>query len=215
MNNTAKTIVVIIALAIVAIVAANSLYINPVGRLTPCDSPSVVFSEFNEENNSGIYTTELLELTSEGNCGSRWQNIFIQLRDVEGQITNFSDNGRNLIVSYEGNANVSYEGNTTLISDHAIDIASRISNDTNGEIYPIRIIDNMTINDEDFITERYYDYDSDSMINTTYLSPKLSVGDKIMVYGSGSEANGPAREGWSLIIKHDYTLVTLSEINIS
>ena len=29
---------------------------------------------------------------------------------------------------------------------------------------------------------------------------RMSVGDTIMIYGSGDEANGPAKQGWSLRI---------------
>ena len=31
---------------------------------------------------------------------------------------------------------------------------------------------------------------------------KMSVGDTIMVYGSGNEADGPAKQGWSLRIMY-------------
>jgi len=40
---------------------------------------------------------------------------------------------------------------------------------------------------------------------------KLSVEDKIMVYGSGSEASGPANEGWVLRIIHEITGYSLTE----
>jgi len=37
----------------------------------------------------------------------------------------------------------------------------------------------------------------------------------MIVYGSGSEADGIAREGWSLRIKFEITGETLSEIKIA
>ena len=43
----------------------------------------------------------------------------------------------------------------------------------------------------------------------------LSVGDKIKIYGSGSEADGPAKEGWLLRIKYDPTGESVGEIKIS
>ena len=33
----------------------------------------------------------------------------------------------------------------------------------------------------------------------------VSKGDKIMVYGSGSEADGPASEGWKIKLKYTWT----------
>ncbi len=212
MNNTIKAISALVIIALIAVIMNFIVWTTPTGiQLRDCEVDgeplSPAFSEFKQENNSGIYTTELLEFTNESTCDSKWKNFYIQLVDLEGKVTNFSDSGSNLVVSYEGN--------TTLVSDHYMDIASRISNDTNGSNYPIRILDNITSNGEEYITERHYDYDSDSMINTTYLHPKLSVGDKIRVYGSGSEADGPAGEGWLLRIIDQYDVTTISEIKIA
>ena len=214
MNNIMKGISALVIIALIAVIMSSILspFSTPMGfQLRDCEVDgeplSPAFSEFKQENNSGIYTTELLEFTNESTCTSKWENFYIHLVDLEGKVTNFSDSGRNLIASYEGN--------TTLVGDYYMDIASRFSNDTNGSNYPIRILDNITSNGEEYITERHYDYDSDSMINTTYLHPKLSVGDKIRVYGSGSEADGPAGEGWLLRIIDRYDGTTISEIKIA
>ena len=212
MNNIMKAISALVILASIVLIMNSMVYSSPLGfQLRDCEVDgkplSPAFSEFKQENNSGIYTTELLEFTNESTCDSKWENFYIHLVDLEGKVTNFSDSGRNLVASYEGN--------TTLVGEHYMDIASRISNDTNGSNYPIRILDNITSNGEEYITERHYDYDSDSMINTTYLHPKLSVGDKIRVYGSGSEADGPAGEGWLLRIIDQYDRTTISEIKIA
>ena len=48
----------------------------------------------------------------------------------------------------------------------------------------------------------------------------FSVGDKIKIYGSGSDADGPAREGWDLKIRYENAQITdagetVSEIKIA
>ena len=57
------------------------------------------------------------------------------------------------------------------------------------------------------------DYNQSSKYPRYWLT--FSVGDKIKIYGSGSDADGPAREGLSLRIKYDLTGETVSEIKIS
>ena len=67
-----------------------------------------------------------------------------------------------------------------------MDFSAEIAND-NGTEFPIHFENQM---DNDF--EKY----SESR-DELY----LSVGDKIKVYGSGSEANGPAESDWTVRIK--------------
>ena len=80
MNNTMKVAGVVGALLLIVLFVYASLFAwhHPSGNLSPCDKPSVVFSEFKEENNSGIYTTEVLEV-SEESCGSRWEDFYLYL----------------------------------------------------------------------------------------------------------------------------------------
>ena len=44
--------------------------------------------------------------------------------------------------------------------------------------------------------------DSNNKTKGNDKSMKMSVGDTIMVYGSGDEADGPAKQGWSLRIMY-------------
>ena len=167
---------------------------------------TIVLSEFKEENNSGIYTTEILEY-EKTDCSNAWKNKYIYLLDAEGVAHGDEDldngsygwfNGGKFIANYGGE------------NPNNINMTSNIANDTNGTKYPLRIINNMSGEPyESYIVasewrEGSYDY-----------GLKLSVGDKIIVYGSGSEADGIAREGWSLRIKYEITGETLSEIKIA
>ena len=168
--------------------------------LTPCDKPTIVFSEFKEEDNSGIYTTEILEY-EKSECSNAWRNMYIYLLDAEGVAHGDEGgewfNGGKFIANYEGE------------NPNNINMTSNIANDTNGTKYPLRIINNMS-------GEPYESYFLGHNWQNSYdYGLKLSVGDKIIVYGSGSEADGIAREGWSLRIKYDLTGETLSEIKIA
>ena len=96
--------------------------------------------------------------------------------DYQG-LTNFSENLWNLQDNYAGN-----------ISE-TVDLSAEIAND-NGTEFPIHFENQI---DNDF--EKY----GDGKLGEDELY--LSVGDKIKVYGSGSEADGPAGSEWSVRIK--------------
>lgn len=208
MNNTMKVAGLVGALLLIVLFVYASLFAwhHPIGNLSPCDEPSVVFSEFKEENNTGIYTTEIIEYEKTENCTNAWKNMYVYLVDIEGVAHGDEDldngshgwfNGGKFVANYEGE------------NPYNINMTSNIANDTNGTKYPLRIINNMSGEPyESYIFAgpnwRSYDY-----------GLKLSVGDKIIVYGSGSEADGIAREGWSLRIKYEPTGETLSEIKIA
>ena len=165
-----------------------------------CEAPTITFSELKQENDNGIYVTEVLEMEDEKSCGSRWEDFYLYLMNDE-DLTYYDAIGVNIIDNYSGNntfhwtqEELSFERNRS----------AQISND-NGTVFPIHIQNEMTGDRETY--------------NHSSRSPKhwltLSVGDKIKIYGSGSEADGLAREGWSLKIKYDPTGETLSEIKIS
>ena len=210
MNNIIKAIsaLVIIALITLIVLTVPGILYGGTTPLGGCSgAPSVVLSEFKEENNSGIYTTEILEY-EKTDCSNAWKNMYIYLLDAEGVVHGDEDpddfrdegwfDGGKFIANYEGE------------NPNNINMTSNIANDTNGTKYPLRIINNMSGEPyESYIVasewrEGSYDY-----------GLKLSVGDKIIVYGSGSEADGIAREGWSLRIKYEITGETLSEIKIA
>jgi len=195
MNNRMKVAGVVATLLLILLFVYASLFAwhHPIGNLTPCETPTIIFSEFKEEDNSGIYTTEILEYET-GDCSNSWRDVYLYLLDAEGY-THYEDTGI-LIANYEG-------GNP-----RNINITSKITND-NGTNYPIRIINNMS-----GAPYEYYNYNANSTYGTDFMV-KMSVGDKIMVYGSGSDADGPAREGWSLRIKWGITGDTVGEMKIS
>ena len=206
MNNTIKSAVVVGTLLLLVLFVYASLFAwhHPIGNLEPCDPPTIVFSEFKEEDNSGIYTTEVLEIdVKEQPCqsgSSGWRYFYLYLIDDE-DLTYYDAIGANIIDNYSGNntfhwtqEELSFERN----------LSAQISND-NGTVYPIHIQNEMTGDRETY--------------NHSARHPKdwltVSVGDKIKIYGSGSEADGPAKEGWSLRIKWDITGDTVGEIKIS
>ena len=187
MNNTMKVAGVVGALLLIVLFVYASLFAwhHPSGNLSPCDTPSVVFSEFKEENNSGIYTTEILEYeTAEPEkCPNNipWGHFPLYLLDNQGNIYH---------ETWYPFAN--YEGG----NQFHINLTSDIVNDTEGAEYPVRIMNKMS-----GPSESYSDYFNKSRGYDRGM--KMSVGDTIMVYGSGNEADGPAKQGWSLRIMYE------------
>ena len=204
MNNIIKAISALVIIALIVLIVPGILYTGTTPLAGCSGAPSVVLSEFKEENNSGIYTTEILEY-EKTDCSNAWKNMYIYLLDAEGVAHGDEDldngsygwfNGGKFIANYGGE------------NPNNINMTSNIANDTNGTKYPLRIINNMS-------GEPYESYISEWREGSYDYGLKLSVGDKIIVYGSGSEADGIAREGWSLTIKYDITGETLSEIKIA
>ena len=174
-----------------------------------CEAPTITFSELKQENDNGIYVTEVLEIEDEGSCnpryGLRWAYIDLSLMNDE-DLTYYEATGVNIIDNYSGNntfhwtqEELSFERN----------LSAQISND-NGTEFPIHIQNEMTGDSEDYNVTG----DGNNIQYPRY-SLTISVGDKIKIYGSGSETDGPAREGWSLRIKFNITGDTVGEIKIS
>ena len=134
---------------------------------------------------------------------SKEVNQVVRLLDLidDEDLTYYDAIGMDIIDNYSGN-NTFYWTQEELSFER--NLSAQISND-NGTVFPIHIQNEMTGDRETY--------------NHSSWSPRhwltLSVGDKIKIYGSGSEADGLAREGWSLKIKYDPTGETLSEIKIS
>jgi hypothetical protein len=174
----------------------------PIGYTDPCDTPTITFSELKQENDNGIYVTEVLEIESEESCGLRWGQFYLYLIDDE-DLTYYDAIGVDIIDNYSGNntfhwtqEELSFERN----------LSAQISND-NGTEFPIHIQNEMTGDRED--------YNHSAIPGGPRHWLTLSVGDKIKIYGSGSEADGPAKEGWLLRIKYDPTGESVGEIKIS
>ena len=188
MNSTIKWSLAIVGILGFTILYSSFAYVYPVGvmdEIDSCDKPTVVFSEFKEENNTGIYTTEILEYeTAEPEkCPNNipWGHFPLYLLDNQGNI--FHETWYPF-ANYEG-------GN-----QFHINLTSDIVNDTEGAEYPVRIMNKMS-----GPSESYSDYMNKSRGYDRGM--KMSVGDTIMVYGSGNEADGPAKQGWSLRIMYE------------
>ena len=179
-----KTLDKIVALVVVSILVVGYLIVNYAWvsscPLTPSGlNVQYTFSEFEEVDDTGIYVSEVLEMDRGviDQCSSDNKltitSLDIYLMDNQG-LTNFEGNLGSLQDNYAGN------------NSKRVDSSVEIAND-NGTEFPIHFENQM---DNDF--EKYGE-SRDELY--------LSVGDKIKVYGSGSEANGPAENGWSIRIK--------------
>jgi len=183
--NTFKSIAAIIIVIVVGFLAVAVNY----SWVSGCDlsgrGPNVhyTFSEFEEINGTGIYVSEVLKM-NRGEMDKCSTDNKIQLVEIELYLfdnrgfTNFTEKLSSLQDNYAGN----YE--------EKVDLSAEIAND-NGTEFPIHFENQM---DNDF--EKYGE-SSDLRHDELY----LSVGDKIKVYGSGSEANGPAENDWAVRIK--------------
>ena len=143
------------------------------------------FSEFEEINGTGVYVSEVLQMNrgKMDQCSNdnkiAIRSLDIYLMDNQG-LTNFTGNLWSLQDNYAGNI------------EEKVNFSTEIRND-NGTLTPIHFENQM---DNDFET---YGESSDFRDNDDELY--LSIGDKIKVYGSCSEANGPAESDWTVRIK--------------
>ena len=213
MNKAIKVVSVVAGLLLIMlfVYATLSAWQHPLQFIdhSSC-AATITFSELKQENDNGIYVTEVLEIEDEGSCnlqyGLRWTYIDLFLMNDE-DLTYYEATGVNIIDNYSGNntfhwtqEELSFERN----------LSAQISND-NGTEFPIHIQNEMTGDSEDYNVTG----DGNNIQYPRY-SLTISVGDKIKIYGSGSDADGPAREGWSLRISHGtIDRETISEIKIA
>ena len=184
--STIKNVAVFFVIVLILLVSAGVWYAWQGEPLCPLvgSPPNVqyTFSEFEESNGTGVYVSEVLEMDRGEmyQCSSdnkvRLSSLEIYLMDNEG-FTNSTWDLWSLQDNYAGNI------------EETVNLSSEIAND-NGTIYPIHFENQM---DNDF--EKYGD--GEPFGDRRY----LSIGDKIKVYGSGSEANGPAESDWTVRIK--------------
>jgi len=163
-------------------------------------TPKITFSEFEQENGTGIYVTKVLEVNGEGYCSLRWDHWSLYLIDDEDLTYHHVIGGSEIIDNYSGNNTLHWTEEELSFERNR---SAKISND-NGTEFPIHIQNEMT--------GPYEDYNRTNTYPRQCLS--LSEGDKIKIYGSGSEADGPAKEGWLLRIEYDPTGEIVSKIII-
>jgi len=185
--STIKNVAVFFVIVLILLVSAGVWYAwqggpgCPLVGISPFASVQYTFSEFEEINGTGIYVSEVLEMDQDevNECFDNKVSLsvlWIELIDNEG-VTNFIELSKRLQDNYAGNI------------EEKVNLAKKVAND-NGTEFPIHFENQM---DNDF--EKYGD--GEPFGDILY----LSIGDKIKVYGSGSEANGPAENGWSLQIR--------------
>ena len=151
------------------------------------------FSEFEEVDGTGIYVSEVLEMNrgEMDQCSAdnklTIKSLDIYLMDNQGLTAWPPSDVTETLWSLQDN----YAGNW----EEKVNWSTEIAND-NGTEFPIHFENQM---DNDF--EKYGE--SAPTWQEVFREDELylSVGDKIKVYGSGSEANGPAESDWSIIIK--------------
>ncbi len=155
--------------------------------------PHLELTEFEEVNQSGVYTTEVIDAYETtcssgdyGKGGVRVATIELILRDGNGEIV-FNVRAPEIDMNYSGN-NETWQNHS-----------SNVSKD-NGTIFPVHFNNKI---DESLGEE--YDYYNDSREYILHKKIYLSEGDEFRVYGSGSEADGPAEKGWSLHVHHTMT----------
>ena len=175
--STFKNVAVFFVIVLILLVSAGVWYAWQGEPLCPLVGrpPNVqyTFSEFEESNGTGVYVSEVLEM-DRGEMYQCSSDNKVRLSSLEIYLmdnegfTNSTWDLWSLQDNYAGNI------------EETVNLSSEIAND-NGTIYPIHFENQM---DNDFEKYNYELY--------------LSVGDKIKVYGSGSEADGPAENGWSV-----------------
>ena len=173
-----KTLDKIVALIVVSILVVGYLIVNYAWVSScPLTPPGLnvqyTFSEFEESNGTGVYVSEVLEM-DRGEMYQCSSDNKVRLSSLEIYLMDnegFTNSTWDLW-SLQDN----YAGNNSKRVDSSVEIAN-----DNGTEFPIHFENQM---DNDFEKYNYELY--------------LSVGDKIKVYGSGSEADGPAENGWSV-----------------
>ena len=176
-----KTLDKIVALIVVSILVVGYLIVNYAWVSScPLTPPGLnvqyTFSEFEEVDDTGIYVSEVLEM-DRGEMYQCSSDNKVRLSSLEIYLMDnegFTNSTWDLW-SLQDN----YAGNNSKRVDSSVEIAN-----DNGTEFPIHFENQM---DNDFEKYNYELY--------------LSVGDKIKVYGSGSEAKGPAENGWYIRIE--------------
>ena len=130
-----------------------------------------IFSDFEEINGTGVYVSEVIGMEPSDNGEGDQCPSNKKVRLNEVDI---------YLVDNQGLTN--FTGNLWSLQNNSTEIAN-----DNGTEFPIHFENQM---DNDF--EKYGE-SRDELY--------LSIGDKIKVYGSGSEANCPAESDWSIRIK--------------
>ena len=194
-----KSVALVIAfIAILGLIIAAVYYAwmsSPIcgGAYSPPSSSYLYESEFVEVNGTGLYTMELAAGPNPADYDDHCDpelitttEIIVHLVDLEGN-THFQHSLYQLDVSFSGDECDSD------FKDNMVNQSSNVSKD-NGTLFPVHFVNSI----DNSLGENYSD--GPACISKSY----LSKGDKIVVYGSGSEADGPASGGWKLRLTFVY-----------
>ena len=188
MNKAIKAVSVVAGLLLIMlfVYAVLSPWNQGPAGYSSC-AATITFSELKQENDNGIYVTEVLEMEDEESCGSRWDDFYLYLMDDE-DLTYYDAIGVNIIDNYSGNntfhwtqEELSFERN----------LSAQISND-NGTEFPIHIQNEMTGDSEDYnVTGDGNNIQYPRYSLTISVGDKINQGDIIGTVGSTGRSTGP------------------------
>ena len=152
--------------------------------------PKITLTEFKEENQSGVYTIEVIDAYFLVQCETQKRGVRVEEGVRFLELILLDDSGETVLSVRPADIDINYSGNYGTWQNHS----GNVSKD-NGTIFPIHFS-----NEIDKSLGEEYDI-WDPVGNRLTYGIYLSKGDKFMVYGSGSEADGPAGKGWSLLLR--------------
>ena len=194
MSTTIKSLAIVLVAILGIAVAGAVYYIWSESHLCGqagawANTGFISENEFVEVNGTGLYVMELGTGPNLADydypCAPSLITIIevhLYLLDPEGNV-HFN--------AVLGEIDVSFSGN----DENWVSKAENVSKD-NGTLFPVHFVNSI----DESLGEKYSD--SPTCDLRCFRHTYISKGDKIMVYGSGSEADGPASEGWKIKLKH-------------
>ena len=173
----ASKAIIVLASVIVVVAVLYAWASSPMNPMSDC-TPKIVFSEpVEKENNNGIFEIEVIEEGRES-CGSViwWNDVNVYLSNPEGE-TIFETHASEIIDNYDGNVE-ELKNQSVIISED------------NGTEFPIRL--------NNHGSNETFREDERCRQTSQWCVAEVSIGDKFLIYGNGSEAEGPVTEGWKL-----------------
>ena len=182
------SLIFVISLIVVAVgyIVSNSELCG--GAYFSPDSSFLHESEFEKGNGTGLYTMELAVGPNLANHDDDCDPELIKITQIRVSLLDLDWNVSYDAELYHIDVNRGrFSGDDCHYKDVLTNHSSNVSKD-NGTLFPVRFVNSIDAS----LGENYSD--GPACISKTY----LSKGDKIVVYGSGSEADGPASGGWTL-----------------
>ena len=145
-------------------------------------------SEFVEENGTGLYVMELGTGPNLADYDDPCDPSLVTINQIGVDL--LDPDGNKYFHAVLTEIDVSFSGN----DDYWKSTSENVSKD-NGTLFPVHFVNSI----DESLGEKYSDLPACDRycFSNTY----LSKGDKIIVYGSGSEADGPASGGWTIRLR--------------